>query len=73
MYSTSGTAVNGLTAGTRYYVIVVDASTIQLAASLTDAQSGNALAIAPGGASHVAAPSRGAQRVLPDQNGTKLR
>ncbi len=47
VYQTSGTALSGLTSGTSYYVIVVNATTIQLADNFSDSQDDVPLAIGP--------------------------
>jgi hypothetical protein len=54
LYSNGGgTSIVGLTNGNTYYAIYVSSSTFKLATSLSNAQSGSAIAITPGvGASH---------------------
>lgn len=53
----SGTSVSGLTSGNDYYVIKVDANTIKLATSASNAIAGTAIAIADGvGSSHTLTP-----------------
>jgi hypothetical protein len=46
-YASSGQDISGLSSGSNYYVIVVDANTIQLALSAEDAYAGNAIALDP--------------------------
>jgi hypothetical protein len=59
-YSTTGAAIQGLTSGAIYYVIVVDGNTIRLAADQADAFGGVALGVDPAGAS-------GTQTLAPSQ------
>src|SRR5207248_1087125 len=54
-YTTNGEDITGLTSGSIYYVIVVDANTVKLAQNVDDAYAGNTLTLDPSTATDTAA------------------